>query len=105
MAEAGEGPEVALEATYGYCWAADLLKDNRANVHLGDSRRVKNDVKETTELAKRLWRGDLPEARVAPPEVRALREPSPLTDTRVGPVGTWQLVRRAQSGARGRVLG
>ena len=25
MAEAGEGPEVALEATYGYYWAADLL--------------------------------------------------------------------------------
>jgi hypothetical protein len=34
MAEAGEGPEVALEATYGYYWAADLLKDNGANVHL-----------------------------------------------------------------------
>ena len=34
MAEAGEGPEVALEATYGYYWAADLLKANGANVHL-----------------------------------------------------------------------
>ncbi len=33
MAEAGEGPEVALEATYGYYWAADLLKNNGANVH------------------------------------------------------------------------
>ena len=30
MAEAGEGPEVALEATYGYYWAADLLKENGA---------------------------------------------------------------------------
>ena len=28
MAEAGEGPEVALQATYGYYWAADLLKEN-----------------------------------------------------------------------------
>jgi transposase len=81
MAEAGEGPEVALEATYGYYWAADLLKDNGANVHLvhplglhWDSRRVKNDVKDATELAKRLWRDDLPEAWVAPPEVRELRE-------------------------------
>jgi hypothetical protein len=34
MAEAGEGPEVALEATYGYYWAADLLQANGANVHL-----------------------------------------------------------------------
>ncbi len=30
MAEAGEGPEVALEATYGYYWAADLLQENGA---------------------------------------------------------------------------
>ena len=81
MAEAGEGPEVALEATYGYYWAADLLKANGANVHLvhplglhWDSRRVKNDIKDATELAKRLWRDDLPEAWVAPPEVRELRE-------------------------------
>ena len=34
LAEAGESPEVALEATYGYYWAADLLKANGANVHL-----------------------------------------------------------------------
>ena len=81
MAEAGEGPEVALEATYGYYWAADLLKENGATVHLvhplglhWDSRRVKNDERDATELAKRLWRGDLPEAWVAPPEVRELRE-------------------------------
>jgi transposase len=35
---------------------------------------VKNDIKDATELAKRLWREDLPEAWVAPPEVRELRE-------------------------------
>ena len=81
MAEAGEGPEVALEATYGYYWAADLLKEGGANVHLvhplglhWDNRRVKNDEIDATELAKRLWRDDLPEAWVAPPEVRELRE-------------------------------
>lgn len=81
MAEAGEGPEVALGATYGYYWAADLLKDNGATVHLvhslglhWGSRRVKNDEKDATELAKRLWRGDPPEAWVAPPGVRDLRE-------------------------------
>ena len=50
MAEAGEGPEVALEATYGYYWAADLLQESGATVHLvhplglhWDNRRVKND--------------------------------------------------------------
>ena len=72
MAEAGEVPEVALEATYGYYWAADLLQENGAHVHLvhplglhWGSRRVKNDERDATELAKRLWWGDLPEAWVA----------------------------------------
>ena len=35
---------------------------------------MKNDIKDATELAKRLWRDALPEAWVAPPEVRELRE-------------------------------
>jgi hypothetical protein len=35
---------------------------------------VKNDVKDATELAHRLRRNDLPEAWIAPPEVRDLRE-------------------------------
>ena len=39
-----------------------------------DSRRVKNDVRDSTELANRLRRGDLPEAYIAPPEQRELRE-------------------------------
>jgi DNA-binding MarR family transcriptional regulator/GNAT superfamily N-acetyltransferase len=38
-----------------------------------DSRRVKNDERDATELANRLRRGDLPESWVAPPEVRELR--------------------------------
>jgi hypothetical protein len=59
MAEAGEGPEVALEATYGYYWATDLLKENGASVHLvhplglhWDNRRVKSDERDATELAR-----------------------------------------------------
>ena len=39
-----------------------------------DSRRVKHDVRDSTELANRLRRGDLPEAYIAPPEQRELRE-------------------------------
>ena len=80
VAEAG-GPEVALEACYGWYWAADLLRAQGCEVHLvhplglhWDSRRVKNDVKDATELAQRLRRNDLPEAWAAPPEVRQLRE-------------------------------
>ena len=81
VAEAGPDPEVALEAGYGWYWAADLLQAEGARVHLAhplglhwDSRRVKNDVKDATEMANRLRRNDLPEAWVAPPAVRELRE-------------------------------
>ena len=81
MANAGQDPEVALEATYGWYWAADLLQAEGAHVHLvhplglhWDSRRVKNDVLDATELARRLSRSDLPEAWIAPPELRELRE-------------------------------
>jgi len=34
MAEAGEAPEVVLESTYGWYWAADLLKEMGATVHV-----------------------------------------------------------------------
>ena len=81
VAEAGPDPEVALEACYGWYWAADLLQAEGARVHLvhplglhWDSRRVKNDLKDATELAHRLRRNDLPEAWIAPAEVRELRE-------------------------------
>jgi transposase len=81
VAEAGPDPEVALEACYGWYWAADLLQADGARVHLvhplglhWDTRRVKNDVKDATELANRLRRNDVPEAWIAPPPVRELRE-------------------------------
>ncbi|MHB1613665.1 MAG: hypothetical protein ACYCYA_04975 [Actinomycetes bacterium] len=48
IAAAGPDPEVALEATYGWYWAADLLQADGATVHLvhalglhWNSRRVK----------------------------------------------------------------
>jgi transposase len=79
--KAGPNPEVALESTYGWYWAVDLLQDSGANVHLvhplglhWDTRRVKNDIRDSTELANRLRRGDLPESYIAPPEQRELRE-------------------------------
>jgi transposase len=82
MARAGENPEVVLEATYGWYWAADLLVGLGANVHLAHPlgvkafsyRRVKNDVRDATDLADLLRMGRLPEAWIAPPQTRQLRQ-------------------------------
>jgi len=82
IAKAGQAPQVVLEATYGWYWAADVLRDAGAQVHLAHPlgvkgfayRRVKNDVRDATDLADLLRMGRLPEAWIAPPEVRGLRE-------------------------------
>jgi len=82
MARAGEAPEVVLEATYGWYWAADALADLGAQVHLAHPlgvaafsyRRVKNDERDAADLADLLRMGRLPEAWIAPPETRELRE-------------------------------
>ena len=81
MAEAGPEPEVVLESTYGWYWAADLLAELGARVHLAHSlgnnwgnRRVKNDERDARDLAAMLRLGRLAEAWIAPPEVRELRE-------------------------------
>lgn len=82
IASWGEAPEVVLEATYGWYWAADVLADAGANVHLAHPlgikgfayRRVKNDERDASDLADLLRMGRLPEAWIAPPRVRELRE-------------------------------
>jgi transposase len=82
VASWGESPEVVLEATYGWYWAADVLTEAGANVHLAHPlgvkgfayRRVKNDERDAADLADLLRMGRLPEAWVAPPDVRGLRE-------------------------------
>ena len=84
IAKAGEHPEVVLEATYGWYWAVDVLQADGARVHLvnlsglawGD-RRVKNDYRDCRELIDRMRLHKLPEAWIAPPEVRELREELP----------------------------
>src|SRR6266498_665644 len=53
IGKAGPAPEVVLEATYGWYWAADALAEAGARVHLAHPlgvkgfsyRRVKNDVR------------------------------------------------------------
>jgi transposase len=82
IARAGEDPEVVLEATYGWYWAVDALQAAGAGVHLAhplgvkafEYRRVKNDVRDATDLADLLRLGRLPEAWIAPPATRQLRE-------------------------------
>jgi transposase len=82
IARAGENPRVVLEATYGWDWAADVLAAAGAEVHLAHPlgvkafsyRRVKNDERDSADLADLLRMGRLPEAWIAPREVRELRE-------------------------------
>lgn len=80
--KAGPNPEVVLEATYGWYWAADALQAAGAKVHLARPlgvkgfryRRVKNDVRDASDLADLLRMRRLPEAWIAPPAARELRE-------------------------------
>jgi transposase len=81
IAKAGKNPLVVLEATYGWYWAADVLAEAGAEVHLAHPlgvrafsyRRVKNE-RDAADLADLLRAGLLPEAWIAPAGVRALRE-------------------------------
>jgi transposase len=81
VAKAGDHPEVVLEATVGWYWAADVLEEIGASVHLAHPgglnwghRRVKNDERDATDLADMLRMGRLPEAWICPPKQRELRE-------------------------------
>ncbi|MFC6023839.1 transposase [Plantactinospora solaniradicis] len=79
IAKAGEHPQVVLEAAYGWYWAADVLTDAGAQVHLAHPlgvkgfayRRVKNDVRDASDLAELLRMGRLPEGWIAPPAARS----------------------------------
>jgi transposase len=82
IGKAGVRPRVVLEATYGWYWAADVLEAAGAEVHLAHPlgvkafsyRRVKNDRRDAADLADLLRMGRLPEAWIAPREIRELRE-------------------------------
>jgi len=77
-----DGTHVALEATYGWEWLADLLQEAGYQVHLAHplrtraiaAARVKTDAVDAKTLAHLLRTGLLPEAYIAPPELRDLRE-------------------------------
>ncbi|MFD8007107.1 IS110 family transposase [Streptomyces mirabilis] len=82
IAKAGPRAKVVLEATLGWYWAADVLTEAGAEVHLAHPlgakafayRRVTNDERDAVDLADLQRMGRLPEAWLAPPETRELRE-------------------------------
>jgi transposase len=72
--------EIALRSDSHY-WVADTLQELGAAVHLvnpsglaWEGRRVKNDYRDCCDLLDRMRLGKLPEAWIAPHEVRELRE-------------------------------
>src|SRR5262249_21006337 len=75
---AGPDVEVAMEATWGWYWAADVLAECGARLHLAhplgiagyENRRVKNDIRAATLLADPFRLGPPPRAAGAPPGVR-----------------------------------
>ena len=75
------GTPVAFEAAFGWSWLAELLEDYGFEAHLVHplrckaiaSARLKNDKVDAAILAQLLRADLLPEAWIAPPEVRRLR--------------------------------
>src|SRR5689334_23564101 len=81
VGRAGTDCEVVIEATYGWYWVVDLLREAGFRVHLAHpsgndwgNRRVKNDERDARDLADLLRLGRLAEAWIAPPAVREVRE-------------------------------
>ena len=79
----GRGCSVAIEATYGWYWAVDTLLAAKFDVHLAHPygmkalrkrKRVKTDSADAYELARLMRLGSLPEAYIAPKDLRELRE-------------------------------
>jgi transposase len=74
--------KIALEATYGWEWLADLLEEAGYELHLAHplrtkaiaSARVKTDAVDARTLAHLLRADLLPEAYIAPRELRDLRD-------------------------------
>jgi transposase len=74
--------KIALEATYGWEWLAELLEEAGYELHLAHplrtkaiaSARVKTDAVDARTLAHLLRTDLLPEAYIAPRELRDLRD-------------------------------
>jgi transposase len=79
--ELDPGTEVVFEAAYGWGWLADLLEEFELEAHLAHPSackaiahaRLKNDKVDARILAQLLRTDFLPEAWIAPKEIRDLR--------------------------------
>jgi transposase len=82
LAEVGPEARIALEATYGWDWLAELVEDEGYDLRLAHplgtraiaAARVKTDAVDARTLAHLLRADLLPEAYLAPRELRDLRE-------------------------------
>ena len=82
LEEAGSGPGGGARSDVRMDWAVDVLQAHGARVHLAHPlgvkgfryRRARNDVRDAGDLAYLLRMGRLPEAWIAPPATRELRE-------------------------------
>jgi transposase len=82
LARFPQGTPVALEAAYGWPWVVDLLEEMGLEPHLGHPPAIKalsktegkGDRMDADRLARFQLRGILPEAYLAPPDVRLRRE-------------------------------
>jgi transposase len=82
LAELDGDCRIALEATYGWEWLADVLQDAGYELHLAHplrtkaiaAARVKTDAVDAKTLAHLLRTDLLPEAYIAPRELRDLRD-------------------------------
>jgi transposase len=82
LAEIDGESKIALEATYGWEWLADMLEEAGYELHLAHplrtkaiaSARVKTDSVDALTLAHLLRADLLPEAYIAPRELRDLRD-------------------------------
>lgn len=99
IGRAGEFPEVVFEATHGWYWAADVLAEAGARVHLAHplgnnwgNRRVKDDERDAADLVDLLRLGRLVEAWIAP--LGAARADPPSREARCAPLEPQ--VRRAR---------
>ena len=82
LGELEDETQVAVEATYGWEWLAELLEEAGYEIHLAHplrtraiaAARVKTDSVDARTLAQLLRADLLPEAYVAPRELRDLRD-------------------------------
>ncbi len=78
LRDAGETPELAIEATWGWSLAVDIFQELGATVHLvnpsglaWEHRRVNGDYRDCCDLLDRMRLGKPPEAWIAPHTLKA----------------------------------